>query len=201
MNTVLVVYSQNLAEFKQQFIFELEECLREAEYEVVNSESLQEAAEIVAINPRIVAVLYDWDDFGFESLHHFSALNRRLPVFAIANKHAAMDINIDDFDMSLDFLQYDANLVQEDFNRVMLAIEHYCLAVLPPFTRHLMHYVDELNYAFCTPGHLGGTAFQKTPTGAAFYDFLGSNVFKADISISISIDEMGESVGPLWTTS
>ena len=52
-----------------------------------------------------------------------------------------------------------------------------------------MRFVRKLNYTFCTPGHLGGTAFQKTAIGASFYDFFGHNIFRSDLSISM--EELG----------
>ena len=189
MNNILVVYAQNIEDFKQHFISTLKDCLIQKQYDLTLCTSLKEAYAVSSLNPRIVAILYDWDDFGFSDLHHFSDHNKLLPIFAITNKHASVDINLRDFDLTLDFLQYDASLANDDVKRVLLAIEKYQQAILPPFTRALMHYVQELNYAFCTPGHLGGAAFQKTPTSAAFYDFFGENIFRADLSISI--DELG----------
>jgi lysine decarboxylase len=185
MNTILTVYDSQLPDYKMHFIDALEHTLSQMDFEVEACTSLHDAIEIAALNPRISCILYDWDDFGFEKLHLLADRNHKLPIFAIANKHADLDINLSDFNLNLDFLQYDANLVQDDVDRIIIAMDRYHQAVIPPFTKALMHYVDEHNYTFCTPGHLGGTAFQKTPVGAAFYDFLGPNVFKSDISISI----------------
>ena len=189
MNQILVVYADNIEDYKKHFISTLETCLVKDQCELIICNSLKEAYAVSSLNPRIVAILYDWDDFGFNDLHQFSDHNKFLPIFAIANKHASVDLNLSDFDLTLDFLQYDASLANDDVKRVLLAIEKYQQAILPPFTRALMHYVQEMNYAFCTPGHLGGAAFQKTPTSAAFYDFFGDNIFRADLSISI--DELG----------
>ncbi|ECL5400708.1 lysine decarboxylase LdcC, partial [Salmonella enterica] len=47
-------------------------------------------------------------------------------------------------------------------------------------------YVKEGKYTFCTPGHMGGTAFQKSPVGSIFYDFFGRNTMKSDLSVSVS---------------
>jgi len=189
MNHILIVYAQNLEDYKKHFLSTFEECLIQNRYELTLCTSLKEAYAVSSLDPRIVTILYDWDDFGFNDLHHFSDHNKLLPIFAITDKHASVDINLKDFDLTLDFLQYDSSLAKEDIKRVLVAIEKYQQAILPPFTKALMHYVQELNYAFCTPGHLGGSAFQKTPTSAAFYDFLGANIFRADLSISI--DELG----------
>lgn len=189
MNHILIVYAQGIEEYKKHFIRMLEDFLTQKSYELTTCTSLKEAYDVSSLNPRIVTILYDWDDFGFDDLHHFSNHNKLLPVFAMTNKHASIDINLNDFNLNLDFLQYDANLAHDDFKRIVLAIEKYQRAILPPFTKALMYYVRELNYAFCTPGHLGGTAFQKNPTSAAFYDFFGKNIFCADLSVSI--EELG----------
>ncbi|QMT60896.1 lysine decarboxylase LdcC [Legionella sp. PC997] len=189
MNHILIVYAQGIEEYKKHFISMLENFLIQKNYEITLCTSLKDAYDVSSLNPRIVTILYDWDDFGFDDLHHFSNHNKLLPVFAMTNKHASIDINLSDFVLNLDFLQYDANLAHDDFKRILLAIEKYRHAILPPFTKALMHYVQELNYAFCTPGHLGGTAFQKNPTSAAFYDFYGKNIFRADLSVSI--EELG----------
>ncbi|WP_392536590.1 lysine decarboxylase LdcC [Legionella sp. 227] len=189
MNHILIVYAQQIEDYKKHFISILEDFLTQRNYELTVCTSLKDAYDVSSLNPRIVTILYDWDDFGFDDLHHFSSHNKLLPIFAMANRHASIDINLSDFDLTLDFLQYDANLAHDDFKRILLAIEKYQQEILPPFTKALMHYVHELNYAFCTPGHLGGTAFQKNPTSAAFYDFFGKNIFRADLSISI--EELG----------
>ena len=189
MNHVLVVYAKRLEDYKTHFIDKLEGFLSEKKYTITNCTSLDDAYAISSLNPRIVTVLYDWDDFGIEGLHHFSNHSKLLPIFAITNKHTSVDINLQDFDLTLDFLQYDANLAKDDVKRVIRAIKKYQKAILPPFTAALMNYVTKLNYTFSTPGHLGGTAFQKTPTSAAFYDFFGENIFLSDLSISI--EELG----------
>lgn len=189
MNHILIVYAQDLPDYKKHFIELLENYLIRKEFEMTVCTSLIDAFEVSNLNPRIVAVLYDWDDFGSKDLQRFALHNKFLPIFAMTNKHVSVDMNLQDFDLNLDFLQYDANLANDDLMRIVLATDIYQKKILPPFTKALMKYVDELNYAFCTPGHSGGTAFQKTPTSASFYDFLGKNVFRADLSISI--EELG----------
>jgi lysine decarboxylase len=108
---------------------------------------------------------------------------------AIKSRHDDSDFNTpikrSDLALNIDFLQYDLGLIKEDAERVAQAIKNYQAAILPPFTKALMEYVKENKYTFCTPGHLGGTAFQRSAIGALFYDFFGANIFKADVSISI----------------
>ena len=64
--------------------------------------------------------------------------------------------------------------------------DEYLDNITPPFTKALFTYVKERKYTFCTPGHMGGTAYQKSPVGCLFYDFFGGNTLKADVSISVT---------------
>src|SRR5690606_5349135 len=75
---------------------------------------------------------------------------------------------------------------QDIADRIKRGTEAYFDTILPPFTKALFRYVDEGKYTFCTPGHMGGTAFQKSPVGSLFYDFFGANTMKSDISVSVS---------------
>ncbi|MGS9655245.1 lysine decarboxylase LdcC, partial [Salmonella enterica subsp. enterica serovar Infantis] len=47
--------------------------------------------------------------------------------------------------------------------------------ILPPLTTALFKYVREGKYTFCTPCHMGGTAFQKSPVCSFFFDFFFPN--------------------------
>ncbi|MCX7117851.1 MAG: lysine decarboxylase LdcC [Legionellales bacterium] len=189
MHHILFVYDQHIEEYKKHFIHKLEHELSIKNFQITPCPSIKEAYTLSSMNPRVVGVIYDWDEFLMDDLRHFSDHNPLLPIFALTQKHTAVDINLIDFELTLGFLQYDANLSRDDVKRIIRSIKHYMQTILPPFTRALIHYVHELNYSFCTPGHLGGTAFQKTPVGASFYDFWGGNIFLSDLSISM--EELG----------
>lgn len=189
MHHILFVYEQQIDAYKKHFIHQLDIELTQKKFQVTLCSTIQEAFTICSLNPRVVAVIYDWDDFVMGDLHPFAKHNPDLPIFALTHKHTAVDINLIDFDLTLTFLQYDANLSRDDVKRIVHTIKQYLHNLMPPFTRALMDYVHELNYSFCTPGHLGGTAFQKTPIGASFYDFFGGNIFLSDLSISM--EELG----------
>lgn len=192
MNQILIVYSDKIENYKKNFIQNLESRLQHEGFSLINFDSLKQAEEFNHLNPRISCIIYDWDDFDFTHLQSVSNHNKDLPIFALTNKRSSNDIDLSNFAVNILFLQYDANLINDDLKRILLSIKNYRRNILPPFTAALVHYVKELNYTFCTPGHLGGSAFQKTPTSSAFYDFLGENIFRADLSISI--EELGSLV-------
>lgn len=60
---------------------------------------------------------------------------------------------------------------------------------LPPFYAALKKYVSSKTELWSTPGHSGGEGLNFSETGRDFKKFLGSNIFKADISSSVV--EMG----------
>ena len=51
--------------------------------------------------------------------------------------------------------------------------------------RALAKFSEEHEYSWHTPAHTGGTAFIKAPSGRAFFDFYGENLFRTDLSISV----------------
>jgi len=53
--------------------------------------------------------------------------------------------------------------------------------LLPPFFDTLSQYVAMNNSTFACPGHQHGAFFRKHPAGRQFFDFLGENVFRADM--------------------
>ncbi len=69
--------------------------------------------------------------------------------------------------------------------RIRQQVFKYLARLLPPFFKALVKYTLEYKYAWHTPGHMGGVAFLKSPTGRLFYDFYGENAFRSDLSISV----------------
>lgn len=69
-------------------------------------------------------------------------------------------------------------------SEIKRAAEEYALSLLPTFTRTLAVHVGEAPLYFATPGHHSGAFFKKTAAGRAFVDFLGPQIFKADLSDS-----------------
>ena len=57
------------------------------------------------------------------------------------------------------------------------------------FFEALRNYVEKNNSAWHTPGHNGGAFFLRTPVGREFRDFIGDNICKSDLSISV--EELG----------
>ena len=83
--------------------------------------------------------------------------------------------------MALWFFEYALGQAEDIAIRMRQYTNEYLDNITPPFTKALFTYVKERKYTFCTPGHMGGTAYQKSPVGCLFYDFFGGNTLKADV--------------------
>ena len=185
MKDILITYNHRLNEQKKLFLHRLTTLLAEQGYTIINSSSLDDTISTLKHNARIVSYIMDWELISLNSVEVLAEINPDLPIFAIYTNHNELDLELSNFKLTLDFLQYDQHLISNDMQRIIRAINNYQDKIIPPFTKELMNYVNSNKYTFCTPGHMGGTAFTRSPIGAVFYDFFGANTFKADISISV----------------
>lgn len=185
MKDILVNYSNTLNAQKINFFKSLTSSLESRGYTIIHSDSISDSLATLKHNARVVLYLFDWESYAISDIEEFAQVNPDIPVFAVYSIHTEIDLELSNFKLNLDFLQYDQHLIIEDTNRIEIAITNYIDKIVPPFTKELMRYVHENKYTFCTPGHMGGTAFTRSPVGSLFYDFFGENTFKADISISV----------------
>lgn len=185
MNDILITYHNRLNEQKKLFLNKLTQLLSEQGFNIITSSSLIDSISTLKHNARIVSYIVDWESNNLAELEELAGINPDLPIFLINTNHNELDLELSNFKLTLDFLQYDQHLISDDTKRIASAITRYLNVITPPFTKELMRYVNSNKYTFCTPGHMGGTAFTRSPVGAYFHDFFGANTFKADISISV----------------
>lgn len=182
---ILLTYDTSLNEQKINFLEKLGKVLSSNNFNVIHSTTIQDSISTLKHNARIVCYIFDWEAYELSEVEQLAGINPDLPVFAVYTDHSEMDLDLSNFALSLSFLQYDQHLLADDFQRILRAINKYYDRIVPPFTKQLINYVKENKYTFCTPGHMGGTAFTRSPVGSIFYDFFGENTFKADVSISV----------------
>ena len=156
-----------------------------AGHEVIYPADQADTLKLILQNPRVMAVVFDWDDFGLTLCSEINKLNEDLPLFGFANEYTDLDVSLGELRLNLQFFEYHLGASRDIFTTISQGITAYVDGILPPLTRALFRYVEANKYTFCTPGHLGGSAFLKSPVGSVFYDFYGPNVFKADVSISV----------------
>ncbi len=147
--------------FKEEPVRELHASLEKAGYKVVYPVDAQDLYKMIEMNPRICGVLFDWDKYSLDLCTEINALNEKLPLYAFANQHSTLDISLTDLRLNLHFFEYALDMADDIALKINQATEEYKDQIMPPFTKALFKYVEEGKYTFCTPGHMGGTAFQK----------------------------------------
>ena len=171
--------------FKADPLRQLHESLEKSGFQVVYPVDDKDLIKMIEMNPRICGVVFDWDKYPLSLCEKINDMNEKLPVFAFANEQSALDINLTDLRLNIAFFEYALGMSEDIALKITQAVDAYKNDIMPPFTKALFQYVAEGKYTFCTPGHMGGTAFQRSPAGSIFYDFYGPNAFKADVSVSM----------------
>ncbi|WP_025822419.1 lysine decarboxylase [Shewanella marina] len=171
--------------FKREPINKLQGLLEQQGYQVIYPNDSQDLLRLIEMNPRFCGVIFDWDMYSMELCKEINNLNEYLPLYTFANHQSTLDISLTDLQLNIHFFEYTLDTVADIVIKINQATEEYKDIIMPPLTKALMKYATEAKYTFCTPGHMGGTAFNKSPAGSIFYDFYGANTFKSDISISM----------------
>ena len=172
--------------YKDEPIKELESALVAQGFQIIWPQNSVDLLKFIEHNPRICGVIFDWDEYSLDLCSDINQLNEYLPLYAFINTHSTMDVSVQDMRMALWFFEYALGQAEDIAIRIRQYTNEYLDNITPPFTKALFTYVKERKYTFCTPGHMGGTAYQKSPVGCLFYDFFGGNTLKADVSISVT---------------
>lgn len=189
MKTIVIAYPKTLDDYKLLYITELKNSLEKENFLIIIVNNYQHIVDCIISNTRLTCLILDWEQCELTLLTTLSDYKPELPIIALGNQRQDIELNIENFELNLDFLQFDAALCDQGLQRILQRITEYQESILPPFTRSLMNFVKKNDYSFSTPGHQGGLGFQKTPVGMMFYDFYGPHIFQSDISISMC--EMG----------
>ncbi len=182
------VHSENHAgRFSQGLI----EVLNQNNLDVLIAKSVEDCFDTIAFSTNLSGVLIAWDDFQhfddkFELfLANIKSINASLPIFVFTQTHELRDASLKMLNNDVNFFWKYGDTYDFIVGRIKKIINDYLLSLLPPFFKQLKHYTEEHNYAWHTPGHMGGVAFLKSPVGRIFYDFYGENIFRSDLSISV----------------
>lgn len=185
MNIIAIMGPHN-AFYKDEPIRELDGALNAQGFQTIYPKDANDLLKLIEHNPRMCGVIFDWDEYSQDLCSEIQLLNEYLPLYAFINTHSSMDVSINEMRMAMWFFEYGLGVSEEIAQRIRQYTNEYIDTITPPLTKALFNYVKEGKYTFCTPGHMAGTAFQKSPVGTLFYDFFGANTLKADISISVT---------------
>ncbi|HEY4370105.1 MAG TPA: Orn/Lys/Arg decarboxylase N-terminal domain-containing protein [Steroidobacteraceae bacterium] len=173
--------------------------------EVIEATSAEDGMSVVASDSAIHVVLIDWNLGGDEQhararafLQFVRSRNDKIPIFLMAERGAASAIPIEVMEMVDEFVWTLEDTAAFVGGRVAAAVRRYVEVLLPPLAAALMHFSQEYEYSWHTPGHTGGTAFLKSPVGRIFFDYFGENMLRSDLSISVgSLGSLLDHTGPI----
>ncbi|BDH47253.1 lysine decarboxylase CadA [Salmonella enterica subsp. enterica serovar Choleraesuis] len=182
---IIAVMSDKSAYFKEGPLQELYAELQKEGYRLAFPEDRADLLKLIENNSRLCGVIFDWDTYSLELCEEISELNKVLPIYGFANNNTTLDVSLNDLRLNVRFFEYELGRAGDIAVKIRQSTEEYIDTILPPLTKALFKYVKEEKYTFCTPGHMGGTAFDRSPVGSLFYDFFGENTMRSDISISV----------------
>ncbi|WP_455427012.1 lysine decarboxylase LdcC [Dryocola sp. LX212] len=185
MNIIAIMGPQGVF-YKDEPIKELHQELEKQGFQPIYPTNSTDLLKLIEHNPRICGVIFDWDEYSLDLCSDINLLNEYLPLYAFINTHSSLDVSVNEMRMALWFFEYALSAAEDIAQRIKQYTNEYLDNITPPLTKALFTYVKEGKYTFCTPGHMAGTAYQKSPVGCLFYDFFGGNTLKADVSISVT---------------
>ncbi|WP_411706185.1 lysine decarboxylase LdcC [Edaphovirga cremea] len=185
MNIIAIMQPMGVY-YKDEPMRELDAALTGLGFKLIYPQDSADLLKLIEHNARICGVIFDWDQLSMELCTEINDLNEYLPLYAFINTTSSMDVSLNEMRMALYFFEYTLDAAEDIAQRIRQYTDEYFDAITPPLTKALFTYVKEGKYTFCTPGHMAGTAFLKSPVGTLFYDFFGANTLKADVSISVT---------------
>ena len=201
--SILVVYGDiGAGTTLQRSGIALVERLQGRGFDVIRARSANDGASAIRSDPLIGAVIVDADldeSGGAEAvLHAFRARNDRAPAFLFGERSHIPAIPLSTLKLANEFVWLTEDTSTFIAGRVEAAIQRYRENLLPPMFSSMLKQARVHEYAFGTPGHLGGTAFLKTPVSKIFFDYFGENMLRSDLSIGMAaVGSLLDHSGPI----
>ena len=167
--------------------------------------SVEDARSAYANLPEADCILISWNIGSRKSKNHNDAKhlireirkrNEDIPIFLMAEPYGEgpLTLTVDIVREVNEYIYIMDDTPEFIAGRITAAANRYKDGLLPPFFGALVKFSKDFEYSWHTPGHAGGTAFRKSPSGRLFYKFFGEQLFRSDLSISVG--ELGVSARP-----
>ena len=160
------------------------------EVRVIPAYSADDGLAVLRADSSVDVAVVDWDLSG-DTAHTLALLSRAreqndgLPIWLMADRTALGDVptavtgHVNEYVYLLD------DTADWIAGRLRDAAASHRAAILPPMFAALVAFAARHEYSWHTPGHEGGAAFRKSPTGRLFFDFFGEQMFRSDLSTSV----------------
>jgi hypothetical protein len=104
--------------------------------------------------------------------------NDNIPIFLMAEQRDSQRIPVEIMQAIDEFIWTLEDTASFVSGRVEAAAGRYIDQMMPPFIAAMAKFARVHEYSWHTPGHAGGTAFQKSPIGRVFHDYFGENLLR-----------------------
>ncbi|WP_130618016.1 Orn/Lys/Arg decarboxylase N-terminal domain-containing protein [Dyella amyloliquefaciens] len=177
--------------------------------ETVTAANVDDGRSLIMADTALHAMLIDWslpasdghtgeNSAAIDLINTVRSRNENVPIFLMTEPGKARTLNVEIVQAINELVWISQDSATFVAGRVQAAMKIYLAALLGPLTTALANFNQVHEYSWHTPGHTGGTAFLKHPTGRAFYDFYGEHVFRTDLSISVGeIGSLLDHTGPI----
>ena len=171
--------------------------------------SLEDARSAYANLPEVDCLLISWTLGSPKSkdhtdakqlIHEIRGRNEDVPIFLMAEPtgEAPSALTVDTIREINEYVYIMDDTPAFIAGRIIAAADRYKESLLPPFFGALVKFSKDFEYSWHTPGHAGGTAFRKSPSGRLFFKFFGEQLFRSDLSISVGeLGSLLDHSGPL----
>ncbi|MCU0630029.1 MAG: arginine decarboxylase [Methanoregulaceae archaeon] len=185
------------------------EGLADFDIQVYTIGSLEDARSAYANLPEVDCILISWTLGGSKSkdhaeakqlIHEIRGRNEDVPIFLMAEPtgEAPSALTVDTIREINEYVYIMDDTPAFIAGRIIAAADRYKESLLPPFFGALVKFSKDFEYSWHTPGHAGGTAFRKSPSGRLFFKFFGEQLFRSDLSISVGeLGSLLDHSGPL----
>ena len=113
-------------------------------------------------------------------------LSDDIPVFLSSEKESIADLDTVLISRVDGFIDPHSGTVEWQAGRMHEAAEKYHASLMPPMFGALVDFTETHEHSWHTPGHAGGEAYLKSPTGRLFWDHFGEALLRSDLSVSVA---------------
>lgn len=122
---------------------------------------------------------------ALELLRLVRSRNEKIPLFLLADRSESTILPEETLSLVSEMIWLPEDSAAFVGGRILAAARRYARSLLGPMASALVEFDLVHEYSWHTPGHAGGTAFQKSPAGRQFFDYFGEQIFRSDLSISV----------------
>ncbi|MEM0965371.1 MAG: Orn/Lys/Arg decarboxylase N-terminal domain-containing protein [Verrucomicrobiota bacterium] len=193
LHVLLVVDREHQGRAASRASQQLAEELRANRATVILADGLVDGQASMLSDPSFHGLLVPWElgggDTGnrsaFELISLARSRNASIPIFLLADNAEGPVLSEDLLTLVSEMVWLLEDSTSFVVGRILAAARKYSRSILGPMASALIEFDLIHEYSWHTPGHTGGTAFQKSPAGRQFFDYFGEQLFRSDISISV----------------